>query len=57
MVFSHQIIGQIIIGVHNKQIAGWPVAPLKARIQINVVTLLVVLHKCGKENFVGKRDV
>ena len=48
-VFDAKRIRQIIVGIHNEEIGCGAVTPLQASIQIDIVLLLVVLRKGGKE--------
>lgn len=56
-VLIHQIFRVGIPGVHDKQIRNRCKAPLEAEIHIQVIDLVVVLHECGKEYFIGEGDI
>jgi hypothetical protein len=46
---TESAFGQIVIGVHNKQITHRSVAPLDSTINVEVICLSIVLQKCGPE--------
>jgi len=57
MILYGHIRRKIVICVYNEQIRRRPVSPLKARVQVHIILLFVILQKGGPENFIGKRNI
>ena len=49
--------GIIIVGVHDEEIACRLITPLQPCIQIDVLLLVIVLHKGSDKEFVGERYI
>ncbi len=56
-VLQPKSIGAVVVGIHEEEIGHWCITPLKARIDIDILDLRVVLHHCIEEDILRKGQV
>jgi hypothetical protein len=56
-IAHHQVLRQVIVGIHNEKIGCRTVPPLETQIQVDVFGLVVELDKIGKKQLVSQSQI